>query len=357
MAKSQDVAWVVFRGRKPGVYHSWDECNDQVTGFPKGKQIGFKTFLEASLAWEEWQRKIAVMLAASAPPQPPPKYENLGRRWQEPLSPASPWIKSPARQQMSVAARPAVASQVNPTSGPWQPSTSQVATSFSDPPSAGPLMPGYSFIQKLEENTICYPQLQSPPQTSQDYTNPLQPLTPYTNLKKLAGYVDLTSPSPPPPPPEFIPAVKRSANYMGLIDEPDNEEPAAKRVMREMPDFTEEDAPAVLTAEERYELDQLERRPRPNPIHDETQIELSPEQEIVVSMAMRKNNIFLTGAAGCGKTVTLKAILAKLKKKKRGGNVQVVAPTGIAALPLEGKTTYSFAGASEHSLRKRKMVG
>lgn len=33
-------------------------------------------------------------------------------------------------------------------------------------------------------------------------------------------------------------------------------------------------------------------------------------------------------------------------KRKKGGNVQVVAPTGIAALPLGGKTTYSFAGVS-----------
>jgi Cdc6-like AAA superfamily ATPase len=109
-----------------------------------------------------------------------------------------------------------------------------------------------------------------------------------------------------------------------------------------------------LTAEERYELDQLERRPKPKPIQHETKIELSPEQEKVVNMAMRKNNIFLTGAAGCGKTVTLKEILARLKKKTRGGNVQVIAPTGIAALPLEGKTTYSFAGVSNLSFQIHK---
>ncbi len=112
----------------------------------------------------------------------------------------------------------------------------------------------------------------------------------------------------------------------------------------ELPEYQ---APRVLTAEEQFELDQLERRPKPKPINDEAKIELSPEQEKVVNMAMRKNNIFLTGAAGCGKTVTLKEILERLKKKKKGGNVQVVAPTGIAALPLDGKTTYSFAGVSQ----------
>lgn len=60
----------------------------------------------------------------------------------------------------------------------------------------------------------------------------------------------------------------------------------------------------------------------------------------------------LTGAAGSGKTVTLKAILTALRKKKKknsrkhNSQVHVVAPTGIAALPLDGKTTYSFAGVS-----------
>jgi PIF1-like helicase len=210
-------------------------------------------------------------------------------------------------------------------------------------------MPGNSNIGRLADNTIYYPQSQSPPRTSPDSSSPLLPSRHFTNLPKPAGDVDLASPSPPPP--EFIPAIKRSESYVDLTDEFDNEEPATKRVMREVPGFTEAPAPVVLTAEERYELDQLERRPKPKPIHDETKIELSPEQEEVVNLAMQKSNIFLTGAAGCGKTVTLKEILARLKKKTTGGNVQVVAPTGIAALPLEGKTTYSFAGVSGNLLK------
>ncbi len=124
-----------------------------------------------------------------------------------------------------------------------------------------------------------------------------------------------------------------------LTDEVENEEPTSKRVKSEVPE---------LTVEEPYELKQLEQRTVPSHFQ-QTKIELSPEQEKVVNMALRKNNIFLTGAAGCGKTVTLKEILARLKKKK-AGKVQVVAPTGIAALPLDGKTTYSFAGVSETDL-------
>ena len=68
---------------------------------------------------------------------------------------------------------------------------------------------------------------------------------------------------------------------------------------------------------------------------------------------MKRKNIFLTGAAGSGKTATLKEILRRFKEKFAKGDaksksrfpsVQVIAPTGIAALPLDGKTTYSFAG-------------
>jgi ATP-dependent DNA helicase PIF1 len=69
---------------------------------------------------------------------------------------------------------------------------------------------------------------------------------------------------------------------------------------------------------------------------------LTAEQQVVVDTALGGSNIFFTGAAGCGKTITLKKLLASFKKRKI--KYQVVAPTGIAALPLDGKTTYSFLG-------------
>jgi ATP-dependent DNA helicase PIF1 len=90
--------------------------------------------------------------------------------------------------------------------------------------------------------------------------------------------------------------------------------------------------------------------------HEEP-VKITPAQQAVVDMAQEGHNIFLTGAAGCGKTVTLKEIIRCLRK--RFGNasfehpsVQVIAPTGIAALPLDGKTTYSFAGWKPDSLQQ-----
>jgi DNA replication protein DnaC len=146
--------------------------------------------------------------------------------------------------------------------------------------------------------------------------------------------------TPYAPLPQITPNFKRNSAYIDLTGEDENQDPAAKRLKLEL-------EPLPLTMEERFELNQLERREAQAqaPVK-EKKVELSKEQQKVVELAVRKNNIFLTGAAGSGKTVTLKEILRRLSLKKKGGQVQVIAPTGIAALPLGGKTTYSFAGVS-----------
>ncbi|CAG8952505.1 hypothetical protein HYFRA_00009608 [Hymenoscyphus fraxineus] len=97
----------------------------------------------------------------------------------------------------------------------------------------------------------------------------------------------------------------------------------------------------------------------PEMIEDEGEgVQLTAEQKAVVDLALVGHNIFLTGAAGSGKTVTLKEIIRKLQARHKSHeskglpNVHIVAPTGIAALPLNGRTTYSFAGWKPDSLQK-----
>lgn len=88
---------------------------------------------------------------------------------------------------------------------------------------------------------------------------------------------------------------------------------------------------------------------------EEPAIQLIPVQQIVVELALNKHNIFLMGEAGSGKTATLREILrpltARFRARQSAGKriaklpvFKFVAPTGIAALPLDGKTTFSFAG-------------
>lgn len=47
--------YVVWIGRKPGVYNDWDECNAQVNGFSGAK---FKSFKTLRLAKEAFDKKL-----------------------------------------------------------------------------------------------------------------------------------------------------------------------------------------------------------------------------------------------------------------------------------------------------------
>lgn len=66
--------------------------------------------------------------------------------------------------------------------------------------------------------------------------------------------------------------------------------------------------------------------------------------EVVDAALHARDNIFLTGNAGCGKTVTLLAILDGLQRRYQAAfrrAVAVCAPTGIAATHLSGRTIHS----------------
>ena len=39
--------YVVYRGKRPGVYNSWRSCHEQVTGFSNNNYQGFETLQEA----------------------------------------------------------------------------------------------------------------------------------------------------------------------------------------------------------------------------------------------------------------------------------------------------------------------
>lgn len=45
--------YAVFNGRTPGIYNSWADCEAQTKGFPNSKFKSFKTFEEASEAYNQ----------------------------------------------------------------------------------------------------------------------------------------------------------------------------------------------------------------------------------------------------------------------------------------------------------------
>jgi len=65
-------------------------------------------------------------------------------------------------------------------------------------------------------------------------------------------------------------------------------------------------------------------------------------QEEALKILKSGQNVYLTGAAGSGKTFLLNAFIRYLKS--RGKNVGITASTGIAATHMEGITIHSWAG-------------
>ncbi|RYP04106.1 hypothetical protein DL765_010305 [Monosporascus sp. GIB2] len=72
------------------------------------------------------------------------------------------------------------------------------------------------------------------------------------------------------------------------------------------------------------------------------QLPLSPEQQALIDLILTGRNVFYTGAAGTGKSTVLRAAVERLRHL--GRRVEVVAPTGRAALAVNGITTWSYAG-------------
>ena len=52
MAKSKNKHYVVWEGRRPGIYSTREECNKQVLNFSGALYRGFKTEEEATKAWK-----------------------------------------------------------------------------------------------------------------------------------------------------------------------------------------------------------------------------------------------------------------------------------------------------------------
>ncbi|KAG5368268.1 ATP-dependent DNA helicase PIF1 [Yarrowia sp. C11] len=74
---------------------------------------------------------------------------------------------------------------------------------------------------------------------------------------------------------------------------------------------------------------------------------LSAEQQAIHDLVINgETNIFFTGAAGTGKSVLLRQIIASLRRKhnKSLDRVAVTASTGLAACNIQGTTLHSFAG-------------
>jgi ATP-dependent DNA helicase PIF1 len=77
---------------------------------------------------------------------------------------------------------------------------------------------------------------------------------------------------------------------------------------------------------------------------------LSHEQQQLVDLIGKGNNVFYTGSAGTGKSTVLRAFVADFERQ--GKVVVKVAPTGVAALNIGGQTYFKFAGWAKGSQKR-----
>lgn len=79
-----------------------------------------------------------------------------------------------------------------------------------------------------------------------------------------------------------------------------------------------------------------------------TEPPLCIEQLALVELIMSGKNVFYTGSAGSGKSTVLKHVVSLLRKE--GNKVDILAPTGRAALEVNGRTLHNYAGWVPRSL-------
>lgn len=93
--------------------------------------------------------------------------------------------------------------------------------------------------------------------------------------------------------------------------------------------------------------------------HDVAQKVASPrpplcrEQQQLLGLVLDGKNVFYTGGAGTGKSTVLRAMVRQLQQ--RDLRVNVVTPTGISALNVEGMTYFTYAGWTP-SVQKKSLV-
>jgi ATP-dependent DNA helicase PIF1 len=117
-----------------------------------------------------------------------------------------------------------------------------------------------------------------------------------------------------------------------------SEHPKAQTIQEEGIKSHLSDEPIDLTSSPPSPGTQSQRPKTPVP----SEPVLCQEQADLVELVASGRNVFYTGSAGCGKSTVLKAITKRLQEGKK--QVRIVAPTGRAALQVNGSTTWTFAG-------------
>ena len=78
---------MVWQGRKPGIYSTWDECQQQVSGFPAAVFKSFKTATEAQKAFDSPASDYVQLVATQRATQPQADKDSLQSQPQQSRAP------------------------------------------------------------------------------------------------------------------------------------------------------------------------------------------------------------------------------------------------------------------------------
>jgi ATP-dependent DNA helicase PIF1 len=72
--------------------------------------------------------------------------------------------------------------------------------------------------------------------------------------------------------------------------------------------------------------------------------ELNDQQKLAQELVLAGKSVFLTGAAGTGKSFLLKHLIGLLQEKYGGEQVGITSTTGTGAIIIRGNTVHSYLG-------------
>ena len=88
MSKQKPKFYVVWHGRKAGVFHSWDKCKEQIEGFAGAKYKSFESLTEANKAFEQAPQQF---IGTQKPTSKPQKLNLVGKPLDNSLSVDAAW--------------------------------------------------------------------------------------------------------------------------------------------------------------------------------------------------------------------------------------------------------------------------
>ncbi|KAF5981296.1 hypothetical protein FBULB1_4862 [Fusarium bulbicola] len=155
---------------------------------------------------------------------------------------------------------------------------------------------------------------------------------------------------PPTPPPQ---GSKRKASDAAPASENDNQ----SQTLPPSPKRTQREASSLSISSDGHEDDTKTNELAPpgnRPVintEPELELELSDEQNhLLDTIISARRNVFFTGSAGSGKSTVLKTAISRLEEM--GKRVKICAPTGRAAVPIEGTTAHTYMGWASDLFKK-----